>query len=584
MKKSNLKILLVFVLVSAILTGCGLNKMIKKYNTVKYEVTPNPLETHGGKISVTIKGKFPEKYFNKKALVEFTPVLEYDGGSKTLKSITLKGEKAEGNGTIINSKTGGTFTYTDIIDYNPAMNKSDLNVSAKAILKKKNAILSKVKLADGVIYTSERIVTDPEVLLAEHGYQKEVIIPKSATIYFKVNMANLDFNLALNKSQVTKDNLANMVDMIKKEWKIKNLEINAWASPEGEESRNQGLSDNRSKAAQTYLLDQVEKYIKEKAKLLKVKPNTLKMDLPIVQKANGEDWEGFLRALEASNVKDKNAIINVVKSQADRAKKEQEIRNMTVIYKEIEEAILPPLRRADFTVNFYEPKKTDEQIALYSTTSPDSLKLDELLYAATLTKDLATQLKIYKSATTIYPTDWKAYNNAAYVLIKQNKAEEAAPLLEKANSLQSNNKLINNNLGAAMLMKKDFKNAKSYFETAQQLGAVEGYNLGIIMIKEGNYTGALSSFGSKSCNYNLALAQLLSGNAAVAAKTLECAGQTAEVNYLMAIVGARTNNTSLLYENLRKAIQANPDYKNQAKDDREFLKYMNSSDFKSAIQ
>ncbi len=584
MKKTNLKILLVFVLVSALLTGCGLNKMIKKYNTVKYEVTPNPLETHGGKIAVTVKGKFPEKYFHKKASVEFTPVLVYDGGSTTLKSITLKGEKAEGNGTVINSKTGGTFTYNDVIDYNPAMNKSDLEVNAKAILKKKNALLGKLKLADGVIYTSERILTDPDLVLADHGYQKEVIIPKSATIFFKVNMANLDLNLTLNKVQSAKDNLTAMIDMIKKEWKIKNLEINAWASPEGEESRNQGLSDNRSKTAQNYLKDQVEKFIKEKAKALKVKANTIKIDLPVVPKANGEDWDGFMKSIDASSIKDKNAILNVVRSQTDLKKREQEIRNMTVIFKEIEDIILPPLRRADFTVNFFEPKKTDEQIAMFSTTYPDSLKLDELLYAATLTQDLTTQLKIYKSATTIYPTDWKAYNNAAYVLLKQSKPEEAITYLEKANTLQSNNKLINNNMGAGMLMKKDFKNAKSYFETAQQQGATEGYNLGIIMIKDGNYAGALSSFGSKSCNYNVALAQLLSGNAAQAAKTLECAAQSGELNYLMAIVGARTNNTNLLYENLKKAIAANPAYKNQAKDDREFLKFMSSSDFKSAIQ
>lgn len=589
MKNISFKIVAVIVIAIAVLSGCGLKKMIKKYETVKYEVTPAVLETHGGKISVSVKGNIPEKYFHKKATVEFAPVLKYANGTTPLKSITLQGEKFKGSGTIIKKKSGSSFTYSDVIEYKPDMNKSELLVNAKASLKKKSVELGERKLADGVIYTSERIEKEGDIYLAEHGYEKETIIAGSGEIYFAKAMHDLNLKtLPLNKDKDNAQKLKDFVDFLKNEWKIKNIDITAWASPEGEETFNQGLTDKRSKTADKYIKDQIKDVVRNKAKANKQKVDEKKLDadMPVASlSARGEDWDGFIKAMGSSNIKEKNTILNVVNSQTDPLKKEKEINNMTVIYPEIEDIILPPLRRSLITINFFEPKKSDQQIAMLATTMPDSLKKEELLYAATLTENLNTKLQIYDAATKVYPGEWKGYNNAGYVCLKLGKIEDAASYLDRANKLMPNNGMIINNLGVVALWKKEYDNAKSFFETAQGFGMDEGFNMGPIFIKKGDYAGAISSYGTKTCTHNIALAQLLSGNSSAATSTLECANpKSAAVYYLMAIVGARTGNTSLIYENLPKAFAADASYRDQAKDDREFLKYNTSSEFLNAIK
>lgn len=609
MKQHSIKVLALLLTAVVLISSCSLNKMVKKHPEVKYEATPNPLEVHGGKIAVTIKGNIPAKYFNKKAAAFIQPVLKYEGGSVTLKPMYLKGEKAEGEGTTISSKTGGSFTYTDVIDYTPEMNKSelvvnpvahlakagiDLNAKRSDILTKSKAVeLGQVKLADGVIYTSQRLMNKGEALMAEHGYEKETILNKKGTIYFVVNRFDLDFKLKLNKDAANKAQLDTLKHYLALGYNIKNVDINAWASPEGEESRNQGLSENRSKSAVKWMEAEIEKMLKDKAKKAKVKAKDMKkfmkeekakLTLAYTPVAHGEDWEGFLASLEGSDIKEKNTIINVIKAQEDTKKREQEIRNMTLIYKQIEDKILPPLRRSEVSINFLEPKKAEEKIAMLSTEKPDSLDNKEILYAATLTQDNATKLKIYKSAIALYPTDWKAYNNAAYVAIQMGNASEAASLLEKANAISPNNKMIINNMGVAALMNKDYKNAKSYFETAQKLGAAQGYNMGVLMIREGNYSGALSSFGSKENDYNVGLAQLLNGNASTALKTLDNAPVNAQTYYLKAVAAARINNSSVMYESLKQAINLEKSYREQAKSDLEFAKFWSSSDFQNAVK
>lgn len=589
MKSISFKIIAAIIVVAAVLSGCGLTKMQKKYETVKYEVTPNVLETNGGKISVTVKGTIPVKYFNKNATVEFAPVLKYDNGTTALKPITIQGEKVKGSGTVIKKKEGGSFTYTDVIDYKPDMNKSVLVVNAKASLKKKSVDLGERKLADGVIYTSERIEKEGDLLLADHGYEKETFITKSTEIYFAKALSDLNLKgIPLNKDEVNAKNLKDFTDFLIKEWKIKSVDINAWASPEGEETSNQGLSDKRSKTAEKYLKDNLMKIAKDKAKADKQKINEkeLEASLPVATlSAKGDDWDGFMKTIGASTVKEKEKILNVINSESDKLKKEKAINDMTVIYPEIEDAILPKLRRSNISITFYEPKRTDQQIAMLATTTPDSLKKEELLYAATLTEDLATKLKIYDAATKVYANDWKGYNNAGYVCLQLGKLDDASSYLEKANTLMPNNGTVINNLGVVTLWKKDYDKSKSYFETAQGLGVTEGFNLGASHIKKGDYTGALTSYGTRTCTHNIALAQLLSGNSTAATTTLQCTNpKTAAVYYLLAIVGARTSNTAMIYENLPKAIAADPAYRAQAKDDREFLKYNTSADFLNAIK
>lgn len=565
------------------MTGCGLKKMVKKYNLVRYETAPNPLETHGQKIKVTIKGSIPEKYFHKKATVEFTPVLKYEGGSTTLKSITLQGEKVVGSGIVMNKKTSNTFTYEDVIDYKPAMNKSQLVVNCKAKLKKKEVELGEVKLADGVIYTSERIGKGENVMpVPPHGYEKEVIVEKTASIFFQQNKSALDWNQPYNKMSENIQAINDLKAFLQNGWKIRNIEVNAWASPEGEESLNQNLSDERSKTAQKFLNDffaGVNKEWKKQNLNKSIDPN-ISMNLS----AKGEDWEGFVKMVSASSINDKGAILNVVNAHTDKTKREQEIRNMAVIYKEIEDGILPALRKAEIKVYAYEPKKTDEQIAMYSTSTPDSLDNKEILYAATLTEDLNTKLNIYKNATLVFPQDWRGYYSASTICMKLNMPEDAATYLEKANSLSPNNAAVLNSLGVLAAWQKDYGKAEEYYQQAQGAGANVTYNLAPINIHKGDYSTALGNMSGKSCDYNLGLAQLMSGDKESALKSLECAEKTPETYYLLAVIGARMNDAAILNDNLRKACAADPSLKNQAKDDAEFIKFTGNTEFQNIVR
>ncbi len=614
MSKTKLIILALGVIVIG-LTGCGgPKKMAKKYNEVKYTV--EPLAVSGGKVTTTIKGTVPPKYFHKKTVEYFQPVLETENGTIPLKPFYIKGGKVMGEGITIDQKAGGAFTYTDVVDYKPGMENAKLVVKPvaykskdvkanktqqDALANKGALVLGSSNLADGINTTETRVdKKNSQTATAANGYEKETIIPKKADIYFVVNESNLAWNLPLNKDQAHKDALTALNDQLKKDWAVKNIEINAWASPEGEESLNQNLSLNRSKTAEKYMKDQINAAIKEidKANTKEVEvpgskkkqkvvttPAKLKADAATVSNAKGEDWDGFLVSMQNSNIAEKNTILNVVKSQPDRTKREQEIRNMTVVYKEIEDQILPPLRRAEMVVNFYEPKKTDAEIAQFSTTNPKQLSEKELLYAATLTNDLNTQMAIYKSATELYPQSWQAWNNAGVTAFKLAKFNDSKSYLEKANSLSANNMEVLNNLGATALALGDTQGAKSYFESAAKAGSKEAAsNVGALKISAGDYSGAASAYGTNSCTYNAALAQLLANRIDDALKTLDCAPQNAEVSYLKAVCNARKDNAAGIYTNLQSAIKADANYKNTAKKDVEFKKYWNQAEFQNIVK
>ncbi len=601
MKHFNLKILAAVLLSVVMFTGCGLGKMIKKYPTVKYTVTPQVLETHGGKISVTINGTIPAKYFNKKASVKVTPVLKNLQGTEVakLKSITLKGEKAKGDGQIIKFKEGGSFSYTDIITYDPGMNTSELFVGPLATKGKKvDVALGSTKLADGVIYTSTRIEREEETQIAEHGYELETIITKKANLYFAYNKSNLDLSLALNKDKANIAIKDSLLAFLCRNWKVKSIEINAWASPEGELTLNQKLSEERGKTGNGWFDDLVKKLLKDKKLINGTKPEepaskdkkaakVAKAEvpqLPISVISKGEDFDGFMKALNASNIPQKQTIENVIKSQEKKLEREKAIKDMTVIYAEVE-TMLSVLRRAEFVVNCYEPKKSKEEIIMLSTTAPEKLDNKELLYSATLTENVSTKYQIYKSATTIYPQDWKGYNNAAACALLLGKTDEAATYLSKANTLSPNNGQVLYNLGVLAFWNKNDEEAAKYFSDAKAKNIDVSFNEGVMKIRKGDYAGALNAFGGKKCKYNVALAQLLSGNTAGAKQTLDCTKpQTAAVYYLIAVNAARSAQTSVLYEFVKKAIELDSKYKKEASEDREFLKYQKDAAFKDAIK
>jgi Flp pilus assembly protein TadD/outer membrane protein OmpA-like peptidoglycan-associated protein len=561
------------------LTGCVSTKIPETYT-----VEPEVLEMKGGKVEFKVTGTIPPKSFHKKARAEFSPYLQYNGETKQLTPFMLKGENAEGEGTTINSKTGGSFSYSESFDYMDDYRVSDLKMNVKVTKGKKSKDYEDIKLADGIIVTSQSIVHDEKSIEAPSGYERETIIPEHGTIYFRQNMANLDWSIKYNKEDDSKEQLEKMDDFLSLGWKIKDITLDGWASPEGEINFNENLSESRAATARKFMENKVKTIQDKRARELKVKPDSLRQDIQYNEKGHGEDWNGFMTAVQSSDLEEKNTIVNVVNTHSDLSKREQEIRNMTVIYEEIEEDILPPLRRARITVNGYEPKRSDEEIAQLATTSPDSLTYKELMHAATLSNDNQARYNIYKSGLKHSEHDWKVYNNAAVEAIALDMLDEAEDLLKQAENLSPQNGVIENNMGIIDSRKGDFASAETHFLNAQKYGEDASYNLGIIAIQKGDYQKAVSLLKAAECNHNTALAQMLANDMDGALKTLKCAPENSETFYNMAVYGARTNNKEMVFENLEKAIQKDSSLAQRAKDDREFIRYYEEDTFKTLVR
>ena len=608
MRKAVLNTLLVGLLV-VVAASCGsIKTMQKNHNQVRYQVSPNPLEAHGDKVIVTINGNIPENYFQKNAVVYMQPILTWETGEVILSPMNLKGSKIEGNGKAIDKKTGGRFVYKDTVLYREGMENAQLTLNpvaykAKAVneadatrseaLENSGAMeLGNVKISQGINSTSNRVDIRGDLSMAPHNYSPKTTELMSANIYFTVNLADLNWNNEQNKKNDAKRAVDNMKSYIANNSVPRQIFVNAWASPEGEESFNIGLSKKRSETTEKLVNTILDEALAERAKAENIKPADVKKyiqdakkDVVIQTNAKGEDWDNFIRLVEGSSLREKNTVINVVKSQPDKIRREQEIRNMSVVFRQIEQDILPILRRGEIAFNFSGVQKTDQEIAKMAVTNPDDLTFDELMYAASLTSNYANKLSIYKSATERFGSQWEGWNNAGAVGLTLNQLDESRQYLETADKLSPNNATIKNNLALLHLALKDVQTADKYMQEAVALGNEQAMvNQAIVDIKKGNYEEAARKLDGRKCVYNLALLQLLTGNTGNAIRTLDCCmDQTAEVNYLRAVCYARLDDVPGLIKNLREATKQEPAYKYKAKNDIEFRRYISNYEFQTIV-
>jgi hypothetical protein len=353
MKSINFKILALMLLTATVFSGCAISKMVKNYDEqVRYTPATNPLENHGGKVAANVKGNISEGYFARRAIMEVTPVLKHEGGEQVLPTVTLRGTKTTSAGTMVNRDQASSFDLNNIIDFRPEMLESELVLRTRIYREGRENranILPERKVADGTINTSQR-VDKSEFMVAymPDAYQKVTIHTEKANLYFGYMRHNLDNRLALNRNPENQAKITALADFIKRGWQFQSIEVNAWASPEGEVAFNEKLAENRSKTGDKYLADLFTRLERE-TKTTIARP-AFKVS------AKGEDFDGFMTALNASNLPDKQAIANVINAQVAPAERERRIKDMTLIYAEIEK-LLEPLRRAEFVVNLYEPKK-----------------------------------------------------------------------------------------------------------------------------------------------------------------------------------------------------------------------------------
>ncbi|WP_297218799.1 tetratricopeptide repeat protein [uncultured Prevotella sp.] len=522
-----------------------------------FTVTPNPLESQAGKVAATVNGTFPEKYMKKKAVVTVTPELRYANGQVAKgQSATFQGEKVMGNDQTISYKVGGRYTMKTSFDYVPEMQKSDMYLTFDARKGKKVYNVPAVKVADGVIATSElyrRTLASENGVIAPDTFQRVNAKKQEANIKFLINQANI------RKSELKNNSVKEFIEMLKKinadreGLNIQNVEIQAYASPEGGVKFNDKLAGQRK--------NQSEKYVKNTLKQTKV-------DAALDAHYTAQDWEGFQKLVAASNLQDKDVILRVLSMYEDPQEREQQIRNMSAGFQELANGILPELRRSRLIINYETIGRSDDQIKEQYKNDASKLSADELLYSATLDETPAKQEEIYKKTVETYPNDYRAYNNLAALALAKGDKQAAQQYAAKAAQLGSDTPEAQANLGLISLINGNVQDAERAISKGANSENVKAA-LGALNIAKGNYAQAESDFGKTASN-TAALAQILNKNYAAAAKTLDkVENPNAMTDYLHAIAAARRGNKFAAASYLKEALQKDASLKEYADNDLE---------------
>ena len=557
------------------------NKDLTALDPSLFTCTPNPLEEKGGKITATVTGNFPEKYFAKNATVTVTPVLKYAGKELRGQSAAFQGEKVTGNDKTISFKAGGAYSMPVSFDFVPEMAKSELFLEFKVATKKKNYTIPAVKVADGVLATSQLAAKGLGLGSGSgsgaDGSGAVIVADKFQRVIQEMQEADILFLIQQSNLRTTETKSADVVALTKKikeavdtqNKQVAAFEISGYASPDGSIDLNTNLAEKRQKVTSDFINREMKK---------------LKTNVKIDSKFTAEDWDGFQKLMETSNIQDKQVILRVLSMYTDPEQREREIKNLSVAFKAIAEEILPQLRRSRMKLTVDVTGKSDQEIAGLVKSNPSALSLEEMLYAASITNSVAEKSAIYQKVIDLYPNCPRGFNNLAAIKYGQGNVTEAAALYAKALALAPNNADMNYNAGMAALATGNLARAEELFGKAAGSAGNLSNALGSLYIMKGDYAKAKTAFGSVSTN-NAALLQILNKEYSAARNTLATVkNPDATTAYLGAVVAARTNDRDAVYENLRKAVQADKTYAVRAATDLEFSKFFTDQSFLSIIR
>lgn len=536
-----------------------------------FTVTPQVMEVVGSEIPVTIDGKFPAKFFNKKSVLTITPVLKYEGGSATAESVVFQGEKVRGNNRTILYDKGGSFTMKMSFDYIPAMEKSSLYLNFTVKKGDKTYNLPEVKIADGCIATSQlyrSTAKTAKIAIGEDVFQRVIKQAKEANIMFLIQQTNL--RAAELKSDDVNALKAAMRDIAAdaENKVVDNIEVAAYASPDGGMSLNTDIATGRETSASKFVKGEMDK---------------AKLEGYLDTDYTAEDWDGFKELVSKSELPDKELILRVLSMYNDPEEREQQIKNISSVYKDLADEILPQLRRARITLNYQLIGRSDDEIMEQFATDPKALSLEEILYAAVLTDDTAEKQKIYSTATMIYPGDYRAYNNLGVLAYNAGDYAAAKERFAQAAKIDKNAPEVNVNLGYLELLEGNVAAAESYMAIGSSAKAGDEA-LGNLNIAKGLY-GRAAYLLEKEPSNSTALAQLLDNDYSTAKKTIAAIkNPDATTHYIKAVLGARTGNAALIYDGLKSAVKLDPSMAKKALGDLEFAKYVNDEAFKSILK
>ena len=561
----NFKFILMAAASVAVLSSCS---KLGKLTNENFTVTPTPLEAIGGEVPVTINGTIPVKYMKKKAVVTVTPVLKYEGGEAVGQSATFQGEKVEGNATKVIYKEGAVYTMKNNFTYVDPMIQSDLYARFDAKLGKKTVSIPEVKIGYGVLATSQLLnrcsITGAT---APDAYQRIIAQQQEANIKFLINQANLRASELGTASIKDLGKILREINDNEETRALQNIEVSAYASPDGKLAINEKLAEKRQDVSANYLKGELKK---------------IKMNADVDTKFTAEDWDGFQELISKSNLQDKDVLLRVLSMYQDPEEREQQIRNMSEVFTDIKESILPELRRARLIVNYEIIGRSDDQILEQYKQDPSKLSVEELVYGAnTLVKDEATRQQWNETIARQYPSDYRAVNNMAQQAIAEGKNELAQSLLKQAANINKNAAEVNTNL--ALLALKDGKVSEAEGYLAKGSGSDTFKEvMGNLNIAKGNYTQAASDLAGVKSN-SAALAQILAKDYTSAKTTLAgIKNADAITSYLQAILAARTGDATTLTSALANAIRLDPTLATRAANDLEFAK--NASAVKSLVK
>lgn len=573
--KRTFRTMAAITLAGFVIASCSsLNKMKKMEKNIVYKVTPELLEAKGGEVDLRVDATIPPKYFNKKVTLEATPVLKFqNGGEKAFAPKTFQGEKVQGNNEMVPYATEKTVSYTGKVPFEEGMRISGLYVKFVGTKGAKSVDYESDKIADGVLATSTLVNNKPATTIGADKFERITKEAQEAAIYYLINSAQI------RTKEMKSEDIKAMEKFIKdaneaEDMVLKDIQIQSYASPDGPMNLNEKLAGNREGAA--------DKFVKNSMKKNKVAEYK---NLDFFKKfVVAEDWEGFKKAMEASNIRDKELILRVLAMHSDPEVREREIKNISSAYSVVADQILPKLRRSRFVVNADRIGKSDDELRTLAKSNPAELNVEELLYAATLFEDNADKLAVYETAMKQFPEDWRGFNDAGMVQFETGKIAQAKANFEKANAMSANNRVVKNNLGAVELINGNLREAEVLFGAATGAGNEVNANKGIVALLKGDYKAAVEYFGNCNCP-NAALAQLLAGNTSEAAKRLDATKcESALVSYLKAVVAARNSDNAAVLSNLKDACAKDAAMKQLAATDLEFAKLFENADFKAIVK
>ena len=548
----------------ALLASC--NKTLP--NPEQLSVNPNPLVKVGNKVDAEIVGTFPEKKFAKKGVLVVTPVLKFEGQEVLGEPVTYVGEKAKENGKTVNYKEGGKYRQSCSFDYVPAMRKSELYLRFEARVGKKVIEIPDLKVADGVIATDELAdARDNKSATTPDKFQRVIQELTEADIKFLIQSAELrSKETKSDEVKALKAAIKDANDAERKE--INKIEVSGYASPDGGMDLNEKLAQNRQKAAAKFLQKDLKKN---------------KINAAIESNITAEDWEGFQKAMENSNMQDKDLVLRVLSMYSDPEEREAQIKNLSNVYGTIAEEILPALRRSRLILTTDLIGKSDDEIRELAQNDPAQLSVEELLYAATLTDNKAEKALIYQKTIDQY-NDFRAWNSLGQIYLEAGEIADARRCFDKALEIQPNDPDVNYNAGLAAMADGDLEKAEQYLGKAAGTKGNLNAALGTLYTKKGDYAAAKNAYGQNATN-NAAVQQILSEDYAGAAKTLANVKEpNATTAYLKAVVAARTNDKSAVLENLKSAIAQDASLKARAAQDIEFAKFAEEAEFQAIVK